>query len=205
MPPPDPKVLRRTALLRAARDVFVTRGYHAAKVDDIVAAANVAKGTFYLYFEDKRSVFSELVAQVTAQLVEAIVRVDVGGDIEAQVRRNIQGVMGVLAADPALTRILLSFAPGLDAEFEAQLRTFYDGLKRLLVESLQEGQALGIVGAGDVRVYAAFTIGGLKEIFLDLVQGEQPVEALPALEEAVLRILRGMYLRVTPGAVTPSR
>ena len=44
------KAERRIELLRAARDVFATKGFHAAKVDDIVAAAKVAKGTFYLFF-----------------------------------------------------------------------------------------------------------------------------------------------------------
>ena len=52
------RVKRREALLRAARDVFVTKGYHDAKVEDICARADVAKGTFYLYFPDKRSIFS---------------------------------------------------------------------------------------------------------------------------------------------------
>lgn len=48
------KAERRSELLRAARDVFATKGYHNAKIDDIVQAAKVAKGTFYLYFPDKR-------------------------------------------------------------------------------------------------------------------------------------------------------
>ena len=48
---------RRQQILTVARDVFARRGYHAAKIDDIVAAAGIARGTFYLYFEDKRAIF----------------------------------------------------------------------------------------------------------------------------------------------------
>src|SRR5436190_22459456 len=119
---------RRQALLRAARDVFATKGYHDAKVDDIVALAKVAKGTFYLYFPDKRSVFSELVDLLFHRLGAAILRVDTQSDVEAQVKHNIRAIVAVLLDDPALTRILLSYAAGLDPGFMTKFRSFYDGV-----------------------------------------------------------------------------
>ena len=39
---------RRAQLIAAAGTVFGQKGYHAATVDDVTRAANVAKGTFYL-------------------------------------------------------------------------------------------------------------------------------------------------------------
>jgi AcrR family transcriptional regulator len=46
---------RRTleALMKGGRDVFVTRGYHRTRVDDVVAAAGVSHGAFYRYFQGK--------------------------------------------------------------------------------------------------------------------------------------------------------
>jgi AcrR family transcriptional regulator len=49
--------IRRQQLLTAAIAVFAARGYRAAGVSDIVKAAGVARGTFYLYFESKAQVF----------------------------------------------------------------------------------------------------------------------------------------------------
>src|SRR5258706_6999151 len=108
------KAERRLALLRAARDVFATKGYHVAKVDDIVAKAKVAKGTFYLYFPDKRSVFSDLVDLLFRRLGGAILKVDPVADVDAQVKHNIRAIVAVLLDDPALTRILLSYATRMD-------------------------------------------------------------------------------------------
>jgi AcrR family transcriptional regulator len=70
------KAERRQQILNHARDVFALRGYHAAKIEDIVAAAGVARGTFYLYFEDKRAIFEEIVDGVLARIGMTIVRVD---------------------------------------------------------------------------------------------------------------------------------
>src|SRR4051812_46771220 len=123
---------RRQALLRAAREVFATKGYHDAKVDDIVALAKVAKGTFYLYFRDKRSVFSELVDIVFRRIGAAILQVDTDADVDAQVKHNIRAIVAVLLDDPQLTRILMSYATGMDPAFVAKIKSFYDGVKMLL-------------------------------------------------------------------------
>ena len=57
------ETLRR--LLEAAITVFDERGYHAARVDDIVKVAQTSHGTFYLYFRNKEDLFLALVADVT--------------------------------------------------------------------------------------------------------------------------------------------
>jgi len=189
------KAERRQDLLRAARDVFATKGFHDAKIDDIVAAASVAKGTFYLYFQDKRSIFSELVDGLFARIGGAILHVDLGSDIEAQVKHNIRAIVAVLLDEPKLTRILLSYAPGLDPEFGAKIQSFYAGVKMLLKESLTEGQELGIVAPGDASVYATFTLGAMKEILFENVSGA----AARPREQIVLELfnlLQRGYLRV---------
>jgi AcrR family transcriptional regulator len=189
------KAERRQDLLRAARDVFATKGFHDAKIDDIVAAAHVAKGTFYLYFTDKRSVFSELVDGLFARIGAAILRVDLEGDIESQVKHNIRAIVAVLLDEPKLTRILLSYAPALDPEFGAKIQSFYAGVKTLLQESLVEGQQLGIVAPGDASMYATFTLGALKEILFENVTlaSARPREQIVS---ELFALLEGGYLRI---------
>lgn len=185
---------KRVKLLDAARKTFVDRGYHDTKVDDIVAAAGVAKGTFYLYFPDKRSVFSTLVYALVDRIAEGILHVDVEAPIEPQVRYNVRHVVDALMADPAMTRILINFAPGLDPVFEEQVRGFYAGLKALLTESLAEGQRLGIVAHGDARVMASFVVGGLKETLLErALDGSASAQDL---EEALMGLFRTTFLRM---------
>src|SRR6516165_3675134 len=52
---------RRDAILDAALDEFSARGFAAARLDDVARRAGVAKGTIYLYFADKESLFQELI------------------------------------------------------------------------------------------------------------------------------------------------
>ena len=58
----------RQRLLDAAADVFDRIGYHSARVDDVVAAAESSHGTFYLYFTSKEDLFEQLVGEVATEL-----------------------------------------------------------------------------------------------------------------------------------------
>src|SRR5947209_10358374 len=63
---------RRETILDAALAEFAARGFAAARLDDIARRAGVAKGTLYLYFRDKESLFKELVRSRLTPLVGAI-------------------------------------------------------------------------------------------------------------------------------------
>jgi AcrR family transcriptional regulator len=192
---------RRQVLLRAARDVFATKGFHDAKVDDITVLAGVAKGTFYLYFPDKRSVFEALVDGLFARLGGAILHVEVSDDVETQVKHNIRAVIAVLLDDPALTQILLSYG-GLDPLFVEKIQSFYTSVREMLRLSLVEGQRLGIVAPGDTGMYATFTLGALKELLHETVQAKVPRHR-EELVAGLYAMLQGGYLRVIPGVRVP--
>ena len=60
---------KRLALVDAALSVFSRVGYAAAKMDDVAAEAGVSKGTVYLYFDSKETLFKEMVrAKMTPML-----------------------------------------------------------------------------------------------------------------------------------------
>lgn len=62
----------RQKLLTAAEEVFGELGYHNAGIVEITQHADVALGTFYLYFRDKKSIFQDLVRTLNTRLRAAI-------------------------------------------------------------------------------------------------------------------------------------
>jgi AcrR family transcriptional regulator len=63
---------RREAILSAALAEFSARGFAATRLDDVARRAGIAKGTIYLYFHDKESLFQELVRAMIGPIVGAI-------------------------------------------------------------------------------------------------------------------------------------
>src|SRR5215813_5114416 len=68
----DRRERRRAAILAAALEEFAARGFAATRLDDVARRARIAKGTIYLYFRDKESLFQELVRAMLSPLVGTI-------------------------------------------------------------------------------------------------------------------------------------
>lgn len=63
---------RREAILAAALEEFSVRGFEATRLDDVAARAKIAKGTIYLYFRDKETLFQELIRAMLTPLIGTI-------------------------------------------------------------------------------------------------------------------------------------
>jgi AcrR family transcriptional regulator len=67
-----PRDQRRAQLLDAANDVFTTKGYHAAAMDDIADAAGVSKPVLYQHFGSKLDLYLDLLDISCDRLVEVV-------------------------------------------------------------------------------------------------------------------------------------
>lgn len=92
---------RRQAIIEAALDEFVARGFAATRLDDVARRAGVAKGTIYLHFKDKEALFQEL---IRTALVPLIGRLAVLPPAGASVRASIEGFARTFAMEVMSTR-----------------------------------------------------------------------------------------------------
>ncbi len=92
---------RRQAIIDAALDEFISRGFTATRLDDIARRAGVAKGTIYLHFRDKESMFEEL---IRTALVPLIGRLHAPTAIGGSVRDAIEGFARAFVQEVASTR-----------------------------------------------------------------------------------------------------
>ena len=67
-----PRDQRRAQLLDAANDVFTSKGYHAAAMDDIADAAGVSKPVLYQHFPSKLDLYLALLDTSCDRLVEVV-------------------------------------------------------------------------------------------------------------------------------------
>lgn len=183
---------RRAQLLRCARAVFAERGYHAASISQIIAAAGVARGTFYNYFESKRAVFQAVLDGVMDSIDAAVTPIDIARPVPPQVRLILSGIAGALAGDASW--FLLAEAVGMDAEGDQTLRDFYGRALERIERALRTGQAMGIVRDGDLQLMARCLMGLVKEpVFQAWLHGE-PLDT-DALTDELFALLMGGVLR----------
>jgi AcrR family transcriptional regulator len=92
---------RRQAIIDAALDEFVARGFAATRLDDVAKRAGVAKGTIYLHFKDKETLFQEL---IRTALVPLIGRLAVPPPPGGSVRAALEGFAQTFAQEVVSTR-----------------------------------------------------------------------------------------------------
>jgi AcrR family transcriptional regulator len=158
---------RRAALLQVARRIFSQKGYHSTSIDDLIEAAGVARGTFYLYFESKRAIFEELLDGLFATLASTVHRIDVTPGAPPpidQVTAIVDRIFATLDENRELARILLREAVGLDEDFDRKLADFYGRIERMIASALRTGMTLGVVRPLDPEIVSRCILGAVKEI-----------------------------------------
>ena len=119
---PQEREARVNAIMAAALDQFSQAGFAAARLDDIAAAAGIAKGTIYLYFESKERLLEALVASTIGAPLEMIEKAVAGSSAPASEQlRQFGQFLARAAVDPDRRRVVhLVFSEG--ARFPAIAR-----------------------------------------------------------------------------------
>ncbi len=156
---------RRAEILSAAERVIAKRGYQATSIADVLEAAQISRGTFYLYFDSRESLFHELISGFIQQLMGCIKVVHrEEGDPVGGLYANVSRVVDLLFDNPNLTTILLREAVGQDAVVDQKLNDLYAFLYKMVSGALKNGSAWGITRKVDERVVAMAIIGSIKEV-----------------------------------------
>lgn len=189
---------RRRAVLDASLRVFSEKGYHATRVSDLIDAAGIARGTFYLYFESKNAIFHELLDELLAGIRASVdgVETDAGAaPLREQLLGIVRRVLATFHAHPELTRLVLRSAPGLDEEVDRKLAAFYGQLHAWLASSIENAQALGLMRPLDVDVVAWSVIGAVKQVVELSLQQRATDSDLDRMTRALLDLhLEGILL-----------
>jgi len=170
------RATRRADILDAALQVFGRKGYHQTHVSDIIQAAGIARGTFYLYFESKNAIFLELLDRLLRRLERSIVGVETGPEsppVETQLVETVRGILYTVVQNRLLTNIIIREAVGLDEEVDRRLGEFYVSLLRYIRESLEEGRRLGYVRPMDTQIASMCILGTIKQFMEQLVMMEE--------------------------------
>jgi len=180
---------RRQALINAALAVFAAKGVAATSVDDIVRAAGVAKGTFYLYFTTK----DEIVSAVAQRIAESVAdRIEV-----LAMARDRSPIERMVAFGSAVREIGPHEADLIEVFHRPENRAIHDRLTERTTAQLRptmaaiiaDGIERGLFRPQDPTRAATFVLACLG-VLHDVVAG--PGDMPTAIGELDAFVLRGL-------------
>jgi TetR/AcrR family fatty acid metabolism transcriptional regulator len=177
------RTARRAQISAAAARVFAERGVAKTSVSDIVKAAGVAQGTFYLYFATKDDVVLAVVDEMAGRMIDGIASaVDASGSTAVEKFLALRDVFMAFDVDPTAIELAdFMHRPENRALHDRMAEHFVPALIPLMESIVVQGVAEGVFNVRDPRAAAWFVLGGLRSVEL----AETPVEHMPAAIAAV--------------------
>lgn len=134
-----PKGQRRGQLMAAARDVFVSVGYHAAAMDDIAARAGVTKPVLYQHFASKRDLYLAILDEGGRGFLQQIRRaLRSTQDNQQRVYQTIRAYFQFVAHDDADYRLLFESDLSNLPEVARRTHRVSDQCARMVAEVIAE-------------------------------------------------------------------
>jgi AcrR family transcriptional regulator len=152
---------RRDAILEAALDEFSAKGFASARLDDVAKRAGIAKGTIYLYFTDKESLFQELIRAKMVPVVGSLelalaTNMPLRAVVEQAIEIFVREVYGTRRRE--VIRLLISEGPRFPAVAEFYYREVLSRLLKALRGMLRSAHERGEL-AGDALVRFPMLLG----------------------------------------------
>ena len=160
--------LAGSEVLMAAIEVFGERGVADTRVEDLLAAAGLARRTFYKQYSSKEDVLTKLYEHVTQQLVVTVFQARFSArDPLSGLRAALDAYLLFHVENHRIVRVLVQEAIRSESPL-APMRTRF---RSSLVQALDEAVALSTGIHLDPYVFLAL-ISGLEGLSLELLAGE---------------------------------
>ncbi|MBX3158238.1 MAG: TetR/AcrR family transcriptional regulator [Deltaproteobacteria bacterium] len=184
--------------MNAAKEVFAEAGYHGASINAIIERAQIARGTFYLYFESKSAVFDSILEQALSDLRSRIHRIAVDDSgappPQVQLRAQVLATLEYVIRDRSLALLLLSAGHTPDAEATERLDQFFADMRDLLQRALQTGMELGLLRPCQPELVAAAMLGMIRGV-IELLVRQSSVRPIDEVVTEMLTVaLRGVLV-----------
>lgn len=154
----------RKILFNCAIEQFANHGYHSTKISDIVKKANVTQPTFYIYFENKETIFEEIIKSFQQQLMELTADSLLEENIEehslkSEIVSGLTRVLTFFAENPLLTKIGF-----FEADSASKLKHI---MVKKIAQDLEAEQKLGYFSDElDMYIVATSLVGSIERLTL---------------------------------------
>ena len=165
--------LTRQRLIRAALELFTTRGYHDTTTAQIAKKAGIAEGTIYRHFASKQQLVNDLyrAAQRWAtKVAQEAARNPDARAARAQLTAVAHGLLDGAEHDTAVVK--LGLLEPLDAVLDDESRKTQREFRVALERIVAEGKAQNSVRTGAVEIWAGVWLATIRHALEKVVAGE---------------------------------
>lgn len=187
----EPKTKRGMETLekisKAAEELFSERGYYDTGIVDIVLKAGIAQGTFYIYFNDKKSLFVYLINKLGKELRDSIrLNTKVSRDRYDEEYMGIKTFLNFVGEHIGLFKIVWQ-AQFVDAEL---FKEYYESFSKGYVKGIKKAQEKGEMADIDPVILSYCLIGIANFTALKSIEFDGRSDDYDTVVEEVMKFIK---------------
>ncbi|TWI71735.1 TetR family transcriptional regulator [Desulfobotulus alkaliphilus] len=195
------KATTRQNILDAAIAIFREKGFQKTRVSDIVSAAGLAQGTFYLYFKSKEDIAREICKSFMdsfSGIVEAdhnIFESRTHIELHNRLRKMIFSALKVFKNNAEAAEIVLREGIGQGGLFKELYENLIIRFIELLGERIANGRSQNMLGIPNPDTAAVFIVGLVERSFFFFMVMRKDLNIDAIADDMTSFILHGLDLR----------
>src|SRR5579872_5007541 len=149
----------RRRIIREAASEFARLGFDQANINVIAEQAGIGKGTIYLYFENKRDLFLEMlrfIAQAQLTVIRAALAQE--GTLRQRLERLFRAFAHLAEEESDHFNVYMSALYGVNRAFQAEATKLLRDYVAVIALMLEEGRARGELRDIDVEATAMMVL-----------------------------------------------
>ncbi|HOH36035.1 MAG TPA: TetR/AcrR family transcriptional regulator [Spirochaetota bacterium] len=144
---------RKNQIIDAAKEMFIERGYQSTHIGEICDNLDIARGTVYQYFGNKREIVYSILESLEEKiedifdsddLVEFIKSDPTGDEISDFIRKKFSNCVSAVIEEPIVIMLMYKEIIGLDEDVTERTERFVDNVIKIIAKDLAELSKKGI-------------------------------------------------------------
>jgi len=197
MPPKGER--RKHQIINTAKDMFIKKGFQSTHIGQVCDKLNIARGTVYQYFRNKKEILYAIVDSVVEKIEDIFDRDDLndflksGPDSKSMIefiKNRISECISVLINEPVVIKLIFKDITGIDAEVVKKINKSVMQIKKIITNEIKDIIDMGIYKSNlNPIITSSMIVGGVMMIVY-----EYDIKKLNALDKSVIDAIAGNYL-----------
>lgn len=193
---------RKQQIIEIAKDMFIQNGFQSTHIGQVCEKLNIARGTVYQYFGNKREILYAIMEKVEEQIDDILDMEDLRdfykGNPNAKaiskfITDRLAAIISALLEEPIVIKLIYKDIIGIDAEVIARVHKFQEFIAKLLTRDVEEIKKRGFYKKNlNSEITALMLIGGVQFIVYEFTRKERNVLDKEILEAIVNNYIVGV-------------
>ena len=193
---------RKQQIIETAKGMFIENGFQSTHIGQVCEKLNIARGTVYQYFGNKREILYAVLEQVEEKIDDILDPDDLRDfyknnptqkAVIKYVTERIEGTINVIMGEPIVIKLIFKDIIGIDEEVISRVDKFLDYICKILTRDVEEVKKKGIYKKTvNSEVTAHMLIGSLLFVVYEFMKKDKEVLNKEVIDPIVTNYLSGV-------------